>query len=94
MVLYFLQLHYMYRKHFILHNDINVIITLFFFCKIHYVTITAYKKHLRSWHESPPTMSGQSHLFGDLQVPPWAHGGLHIATRKIQCSHKLMYKVS
>ena len=29
MVLYFLQLHYMYRKHFILHNDINVIITLF-----------------------------------------------------------------
>lgn len=28
-------------------------------------------------------MSGQSHLFGDLQVPPWAHGGLHIATRQV-----------
>ena len=41
------------------------------------------RKYLRSWHVSPPTMSGQSHLFGDLQVPPWAHGGLHIATRKV-----------
>ena len=41
------------------------------------------KKYLRSWHESPPTMSGQSHLFGDLQIPPWAHGGLHIATRQV-----------
>lgn len=38
--------------------------------------------NIRSWQLSPPTIEGHEHWFGATQVPPLAHGGLHIAGRR------------